>query len=76
MTCETEVQTQFELYQRLKKWYLMPPCLTLSIMRYEWVKSPVVYWLPSLKMDNCVLVNSGVDWIFNLGIAARRGGKL
>ena len=21
-------------YQRLKKWYLMPPCLTLSIIRY------------------------------------------
>ena len=24
----------FESYQRLKKWYLMPPCLTLSIIRY------------------------------------------
>ena len=23
-----------ESYQRLKKWYLMPPCLTLSIIRY------------------------------------------
>ena len=23
-----------ESYQRLKKWYLIPPCLTLSIIRY------------------------------------------
>ena len=25
---ETRVQSQVESYQRLKKWYLMPPCLT------------------------------------------------
>ena len=31
---ETWVQSQFESYQRLKKWYLMPPCLTLSSIRY------------------------------------------
>ena len=31
---ETWVQSQVELYQRLKKWYLMLPCLTLSIIRY------------------------------------------
>ena len=30
---ETWVQSQVESYQRLKKWYLMPPCLTLSIIR-------------------------------------------
>ena len=28
------VQSQVASYQRLKKWYLMPPCLTLSIIRY------------------------------------------
>ena len=28
------IQSQFESYQRLKKWYLIPPCLTLSITRY------------------------------------------
>ena len=28
---ETGVQSQVESYQRLKKWYLMPPCLTLSL---------------------------------------------
>ena len=30
----TWVQSLVESYQRLKKWYLMPPCLTLSIIRY------------------------------------------
>ena len=34
IVCETWVQSQVESYQRLKKWYLMPPCLTLSIIRY------------------------------------------
>ena len=34
MVRETGVQSQVESYQRLKKWYLMLPCLTLSIIRY------------------------------------------
>ena len=34
MTQGTEVQSQVESYQRLKKWSLIPPCLTLSIIRY------------------------------------------
>ena len=34
MARETCVQSQVESYQRLKKWYSMPPCLTLSIIRY------------------------------------------
>ena len=33
MARETWVQSQVESYQRLKKWYLLPPCLTLSITR-------------------------------------------
>ena len=32
---ETGVQSQVESYQRLKKWYLIPPRLTLSIIRYR-----------------------------------------
>ena len=40
MARETVVQSQVESYQKLKKWYLIPPCLTLSIIRYlprvEW----------------------------------------
>ena len=31
---ETGVQSQVESYQRLKKWYLIPTCLTLSIIKY------------------------------------------
>ena len=27
------VRSQIKSYKRLKKWYLMPPCLTLSIIR-------------------------------------------
>ena len=34
MARETEIQSQVKSYQRLKKWYLMLPCLTLSIIRY------------------------------------------
>ena len=32
---ETRVQSQVETYQRLKKWHLMPPCLTLRLTRYQ-----------------------------------------
>ena len=35
MARETWIQSQVESYQRLKKWCLMLPCLTLSIIRYE-----------------------------------------
>ena len=34
MVRETWVQSQVESYQRLKKWYLIFPCLTFSIIRY------------------------------------------
>ena len=34
MAQETLVQSQVESYQRLKKWYLMPPCLAFSIIWY------------------------------------------
>ena len=33
MAWETLVQSQAESYQRLKKWYLIPPYLTFSIIR-------------------------------------------
>ena len=29
------IQSQVKSYERLKKSYLMPPCLTLSIIRYR-----------------------------------------
>ena len=34
MMRESGVQSQVESHWRLKWWYLIPPCLTLSIMRY------------------------------------------
>ena len=34
MVRDTGVQSQVESYQRLKKWYLMLPCLALSIIRW------------------------------------------
>ena len=34
MVQETWVQSQVVSYQRLLKWYLIPPCLTLSSIRY------------------------------------------
>ena len=34
MVLETSVQSQVESYQRLKKWFLMPPCLALSTIRW------------------------------------------
>ena len=35
MAWKTRVQYQIGSYQRLKKWYLLPPCLTLSIIGYR-----------------------------------------
>ena len=67
MTQETGIQTQIDSYQRLKKWYLMPPCLTHSIIRYgsrvKWsnpgkgvVPFPTPwcgsYWKGSLRIAN------------------------
>ena len=34
MIWETWVQSQVASYQRLLKWYMIPPCLTLSNIRY------------------------------------------
>ena len=34
MSWETCVQSHVTSYQRLKKSYLMPPCLTLIIIKY------------------------------------------
>ena len=34
MIWETWVQSQVTSYQRLKTWYLIPPCLTIINIRY------------------------------------------
>ena len=50
MAQETWVQSQVESYQRLKKWYLIRSCLTLSIIRYgsrvKW-RNPGIGVVPS-----------------------------
>ena len=35
MSLETRIQYQVGSYQRLKKWFLIPPCLTHTIISYE-----------------------------------------
>ena len=62
MVQETRVQSQVKSYQSLKKWYLMPPCLTLSIIR----------WGSRVKWSN---PGNGVASPLHLGVVAiERGG--
>ena len=83
MVRETGVQSQVESYQRLKKWYLIPPCLTPSIIRYvsriKWsnpgkrvVQSPTPrcssYWKGSLQ----VTLDYGCQLYFYLWYMLRR----
>ena len=60
MVRETCVQSQVASYQRLQKWYLIPPCLTLSNIRYVWrvklsntwkgvAPSPTPWWISNWK---------------------------
>ena len=76
MVQETGVQSHVESYQRLKKWYLMLPCLTLSIIRdvsrVKWNNpgngvAPFVvgaFGSPSTKVANFYFI----DKMQNLGI--------
>ena len=50
MARETWVQFKVESYQRLKKWYLISLCLTLSIIRYVSMANPRKEWWPSLHL--------------------------
>ena len=58
MARETGVQFLSESFQRLKKWYLTPPCVTLSIIRYrsrvKWSnpEKRVVPFLPPCSSSN------------------------
>ena len=77
MGLETGVQSQVESYQKLKKWYLIPPCLTLSIIRYlsriKWsnpekgvVPSPRCssYWKGSFRLQTPTLLTSLLIYIY------------
>ena len=57
------VQSQVESYQRLKKWYLMPPCLTLSSISYGAVQGKE--YLPPLQLVVEVIEKepSGCPWL-------------
>ena len=77
MARETWVQSQVESYQRLKKWYLMPHCLTLSIIRYgsriKWsdprkrVTSPPTVWCSSYRKGSLrVILDYGRQLYFLL----------
>ena len=65
MARETWVQSQVESYQRLKNWYLMPPCLTLSIIRYrsrvKW-SNPGKGVVPS-PTPRCSIYQKGRLWV-------------
>ena len=75
MAWKTWVQPQVELYQRLKKWYLMLPCLTLSIIRYvsrvKWsnpgkgvAPSPTPWWSSYWKGSLLVTLDYGRQLYF------------
>ena len=61
----TEVQSQVESYQRLKNWYWIPPCLTLSIIRYisrlKW-SNPEKGIAPS-PVPLCSSIRKGSLWV-------------
>ena len=63
MIRETSVQSQVKSYQRLKKWSLMLPCLTLSIIRYglrvKWSNSvrPVSSEYPKYRIYIYIYIN-------------------
>ena len=64
MVRETWVQSQVTTYQRLKKWYLIPTCLTLSnirsVSRVKW-SSPGKGVAPSLHFG-VVAIEKGAFW--------------
>ena len=64
---DTGVQFQVASYQRLLKWYLIPPCLTLSIIRYvsreKW-SNPGKELRPPLHF--CVVaIEKGAFWLLS-----------
>ena len=73
MVWEIGVQSFVESYQRLKKWYLMPPCLTLSIKkgsRAKWSNLVVAiekraFGSPSTKAANFTLFRVFKGKVFN-----------
>ena len=71
MTWKTRVQSQVESYQRLKKWYMMSPCLTLSVIRYvsrvKW-SNPRKGVVPHQHLD-VVAIEKGAFWSYSTTVA-------
>ena len=61
---EIGVQSQVKSYQRLKKCYLMPPCLKLSIIRYgsrvKWNNPGKVYYQLKRESSDFPLLQSPI----------------
>ena len=73
MARETEVHSQVKSYWRLKKWYLIPPCLILSIIRY----GPRVKWYNLRKgVSPSHTPLSSSQWKGNIGLALVSGHQL
>ena len=62
----TGVQSQVELYQRLKKWYLTTPYLTLSIIRYI---SRVKWSNPGKRVVSSLTPQCSSNWKRSLQVA-------
>ena len=69
MAWETGVQSQVESHQRLKKWFLMPPCLTSDIMlriKDKW-SNPMKGVAPR-RTPRCCSCRKGTLWVaFDIG---------
>ena len=67
------VQSYVELYQRLKKWYLMPPCLTLSITKYG---SMVKWNNPGIGAAHSTTPRFSCYWKGSLRVTLDKGRQL
>ena len=86
MARETWVQSLVESYQRLKKRYLMPPCLTLSIITYgsrvkwsnprkEVAPSPTPWCSSYRKRSLRVALDFGCPQLFRYSLCLNFNGK-
>ena len=80
MKQQTEVQSQVESYQRFKIWYLITPCLTLSITRHGSRVYVNIYSVPAVltfnslvKLIECSLLQMAILASRNTFIEKRLG---
>ena len=73
MVQQTWVLTQVASYQRLLKWYLIPPCFTLSIIRYV---SRVKWSNPGKEVAPSSTPQCSSYWIGSLLVALDYGRQL